>query len=176
MVLQVQVADNRVGAERITGTNGRVLEPECAIDAQNAINAHPRPSDGGSAIHRNSTRQQQRIRRPSAGLACQDYALLFVILIRRPTRSACSSPAVLLILRTFLLSGPLSSDPPNFSFSNTLILLTLRARGEIYLSPPPYLAPVSCMSESLGHLDGPLFQIIWMFVTDFLPAKIHQQI
>ena len=40
--------------------------------------------------------------------------------IRRPTRSACRAPAVLLILRTFLLPEPLFSDPPNFlSFWNS---------------------------------------------------------
>ena len=55
--------------------------------------------------------------------------------IRRPTESACRSPAVLLILRTFLLPDHLFSGPPSF-LSEFLILLTLRARGEADLPSP----------------------------------------
>ena len=43
------------------------------------------------------------------GAPCQ------ICIIRRPLGSACRAPCVLLILRTFLLSDPLSSDPPNLS-------------------------------------------------------------
>ena len=56
---------------------------------------------------------------------------------RRHTGSACRAPTVLLSLRTCLISDPLYSDPPSFSLSEPLILLTLRAQGEV-LPPLPW--------------------------------------